>query len=92
MMPSLILAAPFLFLSSLLQHTTGWAATVAFIYETVPGFQETWHVSPSPHQLMASALGLLLVFRTNAVSTSPLLPTPQAPISSYLIPLPHIGL
>ena len=45
------------------------------MYEIHPS---PWHVSPLPHTLMASALGLLLVFRTNAVRSGlPTLPPPQ---------------
>lgn len=42
---------------------TGWACLVTFLHQ-YEGL--TWDVSPLPHSLMSSALGLLLVFRTNA--------------------------
>ena len=42
---------------------TLWACLVTFLHQ-YEGL--TWDVSPLPHSLMSSALGLLLVFRTNA--------------------------
>lgn len=45
---------------------TAWAAMVTVLFELHPD-QVGVHISPIPHQLMSSALGLLLVFRTNAV-------------------------
>lgn len=44
-----------------------WAVGVTALYELHPD-QVGVHMSPIPHQLMSTALGLLLVFRTNAVS------------------------
>uniref|UniRef100_A0A7S2V4G3 Uncharacterized protein n=1 Tax=Fibrocapsa japonica TaxID=94617 RepID=A0A7S2V4G3_9STRA len=41
---------------------TAWAAVITFLYN----IGDLQALTPLPHQLMATALGLLLVFRTNA--------------------------
>jgi len=50
-------------ISKQLAVSTAWACLVTFLHQ-YEGL--TWDVSPLPHSLMSSALGLLLVFRTNA--------------------------
>lgn len=53
-------------ITSHLLVNTFWSAIVTAYY--IHFAPPEWDVSPMPHSLMASALGLLLVFRTNAVS------------------------
>lgn len=54
-------------ISGHLWFNTAWAGAVTALFEFMPQWHIDAYISPLPHQLMSSALGLLLVFRTKYV-------------------------
>jgi hypothetical protein len=51
-------------ISGHLLFNTAWATGVTGVYESMPQWHIGSDISPVPHQIMSTALGLLLVFRT----------------------------